>query len=102
VTTVVPLADPRPAYVPAIESAPILRVDLGAIRSNYLEVRRRYRGRVLSAVVKSNAYGLGLEPVVAALSAAGCRVFWVNDLAEASRLRSIAPQAEMLLLPKFL
>jgi len=95
VTTVVPLADPRPAYVPAIEPAPILRVDLGAIRSNYLEVRRRYRGRVLSAVVKSNAYGLGLEPVVAALSAAGCRVFWVNDLAEASRLRSIAPQAEI-------
>ena len=94
-TTVVPLAHLRQANAPAIEHAPILRVDLGAIRSNYLEVRRRYRGRVLSAVVKSDAYGLGLEPVASALVSAGCRVFWVNDLAEASRLRSTAPQAEV-------
>jgi len=68
-----------------------LRVDLEAIRSNYREVRRRYRGRVLSAVVKSDAYGLGLAPVVAALAEAGCRAFWVNDLEEASRVRDIAP-----------
>lgn len=71
----------------------LLRVDLGAVRANFLEMRRRYRGQTLAAVVKSNAYGLGLEPVVGALAAAGCRVFWVNDLSEAVRAQSSAPGA---------
>lgn len=75
------------------ENAPVLRVDLGAIRANYLEMRRRYRGRVLSAVVKSNAYGIGLEQAVRTLAAVGCRVFWTNDLEEAARVRSNVPDA---------
>ncbi|MEQ1956160.1 alanine racemase [Mesorhizobium yinganensis] len=75
------------------ENAPSLRIDLGAVRSNFQEMRRRYHGQVLSAVVKSDAYGLGLEPVVRALVGAGCRDFWVNDLEEAARVRLTAPQA---------
>ena len=78
---------------PNIESAPVLRVDLGVVRANYTELRRRYRGAVLAAVLKSDAYGLGLEQVAAALTAGGCRDFWVNDLGEALRLRVTAPAA---------
>jgi alanine racemase len=70
------------------ESAPVLRIDLDVVRANYAELRRRYRGTVLAAVLKSDAYGLGLEPIAAALAASGCRDFWVNDLDEARRLRA--------------
>jgi hypothetical protein len=35
------------------DSGPRLSVNLAAIRANYLEMRRRYRGQVLAAVVKS-------------------------------------------------
>jgi alanine racemase len=97
-TTVVSLASLKQVNAPAMEHAPSLRIDLGAIRSNYLEVRRRYQGRTLSAVVKSDAYGTGLDRVVETLVQAGCRVFWVNDLEEASRVRLVAPEAEIYVL----
>ncbi len=75
------------------DTAPSLRIDLAAIRSNYLSMRRRYQGRVLSAVVKSNAYGVGLDPVVRLLTETGCRDFWAGDLEEALRVRALAPDA---------
>lgn len=79
----------------ATRSAPLLRVDLDVVRANYAELRRRYKGAVLAAVLKSDAYGLGLEPVAAALAASGCREFWVNDLGEAARLRATVPAARV-------
>lgn len=77
----------------APENVPLLRIDLEAVRSNYQEMRRRYRGRTLSAVVKSDAYGTGIDRVVPALFEAGCRDFWANDLEEASRVRLACPAA---------
>jgi alanine racemase len=76
----------------------MLSVHVGIIRSNYLTIRRRYRGRTLSAVLKSDGYGLGLVPAAKALSEVGCQLFWVNDLDEASRLRNAVPQAEIFTL----
>ncbi|MDQ6435509.1 alanine racemase [Mesorhizobium sp. LHD-90] len=87
------IVTPTEVIATSPDNAPSLRVDLGAIRSNFLEMRRRYHGQILSAVVKSDAYGLGLEPVVRALAATGCKVFWVNDLEEAARVKSVAPEA---------
>lgn len=74
---------------------PRLDVDLAAIRANYRTLRSRYSGRVLSAVVKSDAYGLGLVPVSQALASAGCTSFWVNDLEEAVRLRAALPDVSI-------
>lgn len=68
-------------------------IDLGAIRANYLEMRRRYRGKTIAGVVKSDAYGTGLDAVVATLAGAGCRVFWANTLEEAKRVRAVAPES---------
>lgn len=85
---------PLPSSSPVPETAPWLRIDLGAIRANYLSMRRRYRGRVLSAVVKSNAYGIGLDPVVGLLREAGCRDFWAGDIEEARLVRAMAPDAD--------
>ena len=39
-------------------------------------------------MVKANAYGLGLEPVTAKLARAGCKTFFVADIAEARRVRA--------------
>jgi len=72
---------------------PILEIDLGKIRANYRLLRQFYRGKIVSAVVKTDAYGLGIEPVVGALAREGCDHFWVANLSEASRVRAKAPEA---------
>ena len=65
----------------------MLEVSLAAVRANFRELKRRFRGTTLAAVVKSDAYGLGLTAVAPVLADEGCRDFWVNDLDEAIRLR---------------
>jgi alanine racemase len=55
--------------------------------------------RVLhAAVVKSDAYGLGLAPVARALSDAGCSFFFVANLEEGVRLRSACPKVSIAVL----
>lgn len=67
-----------------------LHIDLDALARNY----RRLSGLAqceVSAVVKRDAYGLGLEAVGATLAAAGCRAFWVAGVEEGERLRACLP-----------
>jgi alanine racemase len=52
-------------------------------------------------VVKANAYGLGLEPVTARLVKAGCKTFFVADVAEGRRARSQTPEAAIYVLNGF-
>jgi alanine racemase len=51
-----------------------------------------------TAVVKANGYGCGIEPVTRRLAKAGCRTFFVADLAEARRVRAVAPDAAIYVL----
>ena len=72
----------------------LLTVDLEAIAANY----RQLRGYLApytecGAVVKADAYGLGLGPVAGALWAAGCRCFFVALTQEGLRLRALLPDA---------
>ena len=62
---------------------------------------RALRGAECAAVVKANAYGLGLEQVGAKLASAGCKAFFVADLAEARRLRPRAREAAIYVLNGF-
>lgn len=55
----------------------ILTVDLDALGRNYRALCARFTGRQVGAVVKADAYGTGIEKVVPALAAAGCRTFFV-------------------------
>src|SRR3972149_5456058 len=58
------LAAPRPASVTDRgEYEPWLEIDAAALRRNVAEVSRLVEGRPILAVVKNNAYGLGLETV---------------------------------------
>ena len=64
----------------------MLTVDLGAIAANWRLLRDRHGGAV-AGVVKADAYGLGAARIGPALRDAGCRHFFVAQLAEGLALR---------------
>lgn len=70
-----------------------LRVDLNALRSNYQLLQNKHAKKNIAAVVKANAYGLGVEQVSKTLSESGCQNFFVATLEEAVQLRSFLPNA---------
>nr|WP_148219811.1 alanine racemase [Azospirillum sp. B510] len=76
-----------------------LTVDLGAVVANWAQLRDRVAPAECSAVVKADAYGLGVARVVPALAAAGCRTFVVAQFEEALAVRRalepVAPQAQV-------
>ncbi|MCC6888884.1 MAG: alanine racemase [Hyphomicrobiales bacterium] len=80
------------------EAGGVLTIDLAAIAANW---KRLYGITVpveCAAVVKADAYGCGLARVVPALSKVGCRTFFVADIAEARRVRALAPEAVIYVL----
>jgi alanine racemase len=83
------------------ETGGTLVIELNAIEENFRVLTRLLPASECAAVVKANAYGLGLEPVTAKLANAGCRTFFVADLAEARRVRACAPDAAVYVLNGF-
>jgi alanine racemase len=71
----------------------ILTIDLDALAANYRRLRDLAAPAECAAVVKADAYGLGMAQVAPALARAGCRTFFVATLGEAAALRSLLPQA---------
>lgn len=67
----------------------ILEVDLGAVLRNWKLLNQTHGNHDCAAVVKANAYGLGMEEVAATLADAGCPHFFVATLDEAIELREI-------------
>jgi len=80
------------------EAGGILTVDLAAIEANWKLLATMTVPVECAAVVKANAYGCGLEPVTRKLAKAGCRTFFIADLAEARCVRMIAPNATIYVL----
>lgn len=75
-----------------------LTIDLTAIQKNYRILQNQLSGAECAAVVKADAYGLGAEKVAPALSAVGCRKFFVALPEEGIELRRILPEAEIFIL----
>lgn len=75
--------------VPADSTGVLLTVDLDALAENYRRLDRLSDRATCAAVVKANAYGLGIARVAPALHRAGCRTFFVATFAEATGLRDI-------------
>lgn len=69
----------RPPYVWA-------EIDLRTIQSNFRTLQKIVAPAIVSAVLKANAYGLGIEPIAKSLFEAGCRHFFVAYLDEADVL----------------
>jgi alanine racemase len=70
-----------------------IKIDLASVRHNYMSLCNlvNQSGNAVSAVVKSDAYGLGAHEVSRALFDAGCRDFWANNIGEAMSVRSLLP-----------
>jgi alanine racemase len=79
---------------PAARPATV-RIDLDALARNYRLLLARAKPGECAAVVKADAYGLGLERVARRLLREGCRRFFVATLAEARELRALAPDVEI-------
>lgn len=71
----------------------ILTIDLGAIAANWRALRDLSAPAECAAVVKADAYGLGMAQVAPALHRAGCKTFFVATLGEAIDLRLLLPDA---------
>jgi alanine racemase len=84
-------------YLELHMKSPTLAIDLPAMQANFASVKALVGPRVsVSAVLKSDAYGLGLERLAAALFEAGCGSFFVADIAEGVRLRRRLGAPEIL------
>lgn len=68
-------------------------MDLGAIADNWRTLAALTAPAECAAVVKANAYGLGIAEVAPALWRAGARTFFVAHLKEALTLRRLLPEA---------
>ncbi len=80
------------------ETGGTLTIDLAAIEANWRALARQALTVECGAVVKANGYGMGIEPVTATLAKAGCKTFFVADIAEARRVRSRTSDATIYLL----
>ena len=76
----------------------ILTIDLAALADNYRDLRNRTHPAECAAVVKADAYGLGMVQAASVLWRAGCRTFFVATIAEAIDLRTLLPDAVIYVL----
>jgi alanine racemase len=83
------------------ETGGTLTVDLAAIEANWRALAHRLLTVECAAVVKADAYGLGLSQVTTKLAQGGCKTFFVADLAEARTVRSRANEATIYVLDGF-
>ncbi len=65
-----------------------LHVDLDALADNYRLIADLAEGAQIAPVVKADAYGLGLAPVVRRLWLEGARAFFVSRVSEGVTLRA--------------
>ena len=65
-----------------------LQVNLEALAANWRLLRDRHAAGQVAAVVKADAYGLGVIPVAERLQQEGCQTFFVATLEEAVTLRA--------------
>jgi alanine racemase len=104
-------SDPR-AFEPSLSQAArdaitlagsngTLTVDLDAIVANWRKLESKSVPAECSAVVKADAYGCGVAPVTRALTAAGCKTFFVATLDEAHAVRAVSPKTTIYVLDGF-
>ena len=74
----------------------VMHIDLGAIQHNYKVLKKHVGPKCkIAPVVKTNAYGLGADKTVSALTASGAQHFFVATFEEAIKLRQAAPKTHI-------
>ena len=85
--------------VDPFDFAPLrLTIDLQALTDNWRGLKTRSGRARTGAVVKADAYGLGIEDCGTALYHAGARDFFVAAASEGATLRPYAPEARIFVL----
>lgn len=75
-----------------------LEINLAAIKNNYKKLLRRANGKEILAVLKANAYNVGIQEVAKALNDVGCNKFGVYNIEEAKQILSVLPNKEILIM----
>lgn len=100
--SIAPAAHDAPIQGRANFGQAVLTVDLAALTRNWRSLADRAKRAECAAVVKADAYGLGVAPIGQALARAGCRSFFVAHLSEGEILRQAlreeAPDARIFAL----
>jgi alanine racemase len=79
-----------------------LTIDLDALQDNWRRLAREVAPAACAAVIKANAYGLGVEIAAPALWRAGCRIFFVAHVSEGARARvALGPEPRIYVLNGF-
>ena len=79
-----------------------LTIDLDAVAANWRLLAARSAPSECAAVVKADAYGLGMAPVAKRLAEAGCRHFFVATTDEGVALRAALPNVLITVLSPLL
>jgi len=86
----------RSDRAPPAHAGGVLEIDLAAIAENWRRLGARLAPPArAAAVVKADAYGLGMAQVAPALAKAGCTLFFVATLDEGLALRRMLPAVEI-------
>jgi alanine racemase len=78
-----------------------ITIDLRALAANWRELANLCAPAECAAVVKADAYGIGIERAAPVLAAAGCRTFFVALPQEGRRVRAAAPESDVYVLNGF-
>ncbi|MDD3887115.1 MAG: alanine racemase [Victivallaceae bacterium] len=73
-----------------------LEIDLGILESNFREIVRRVSPCAPVAVLKANAYGLGVQPIARTVKKAGAAMFGVAEMNEAAELAGLGLPVQIL------
>lgn len=93
-----PSASPFSSTAPVGEEHARLTIDLRALADNWRFMAKKSGGARTAAVLKANAYGVGLEPAARTFHQAGARDFFVASPAEGVALRPIVPDGRIFVL----
>lgn len=76
----------------------VVTIDLAALAENWRRLEAIAAPTECAAVVKADAYGIGIDEAAPALWAAGCRTFFVALPEEGRRVRAATPDATIYVL----
>ena len=76
----------------------VVRIDLGALAANWRQLVETAAPATCAAVVKADAYGIGMARAASTLAAAGCTTLIVASLDEAVELRGVLGAAATILM----
>ena len=76
-----------------------ITIDLNSIEKNYKLIKKKIGKECsIAAVLKANAYGLGIKEISIKLKELGCKFFFVATLKEGMELRKILKDIEIFIL----